>query len=85
MADVYIYDHGRSPRGRVFGWGFPAWAGGTISCIETVGLAAFVGEADRRAADYGERFSVPESLRKPAESERTFYDTTNIAKARNAA
>ncbi|HEX7062766.1 MAG TPA: 3-hydroxyacyl-CoA dehydrogenase NAD-binding domain-containing protein [Woeseiaceae bacterium] len=59
--------------GSVFGWGFPPYTGGTLSFIETVGLPAFVAEADRLAEAYGERFAVPDSLRRMAAEGRTFY------------
>jgi len=59
--------------GSVFGWGFPPYTGGTISFIETEGLAKFVAEADRLAERYGERFVVPQSLREMADNGETFY------------
>lgn len=59
--------------GSIFGWGFPPYTGGTISYIETVGLEAFVAEADRLAAAYGDRFAVPDSLREMAGNGQTFY------------
>ncbi len=45
--------------GSILGWGYPAWTGGTLSFVETVGLKAFVAECDRLAAAYGPRFEVP--------------------------
>jgi len=71
--------------GSVFGWGFPPWTGGTISFIETVGLDAFVAEADRLAERYGERFAVPASLRQMAGKGETFYGNATAAKHRPAA
>jgi 3-hydroxyacyl-CoA dehydrogenase/enoyl-CoA hydratase/3-hydroxybutyryl-CoA epimerase len=71
--------------GSVFGWGFPPYTGGTISFIETEGLAAFVAEADRLAEAYGERFSVPASLRSMAESGQTFYGVADAEEHRPAA
>ncbi|MEM9172246.1 MAG: 3-hydroxyacyl-CoA dehydrogenase NAD-binding domain-containing protein [Pseudomonadota bacterium] len=59
--------------GSILGWGFPAWTGGTLSLIETVGLPTFVSECDRMAKAYGERFTVPDSLRKLAASGQGFY------------
>src|SRR5690606_5589672 len=59
--------------GSVLGWGFPPYTGGTLSFIETVGLRDFVAESDRLAAAYGERFAVPDSLRRMAAEGRTFY------------
>jgi len=59
--------------GSVYGWGFPLWTGGTISYIDTVGLAAFEREADRLAQAYGARFSPPKMLRDMASEGTQFY------------
>ena len=48
--------------GAVLGWGFPAWTGGTISFIDTIGLPAFVKECQRLAKVYGPRFKPPRGL-----------------------
>ncbi|MDH3303799.1 MAG: 3-hydroxyacyl-CoA dehydrogenase NAD-binding domain-containing protein [Gammaproteobacteria bacterium] len=71
--------------GSVFGWGFPPYTGGTLSYIETVGLKAFVAEADRLAKTYGARFQVPDGLRGMAESGNTYYGLAGKGEARTAA
>jgi len=71
--------------GSIFGWGFPPYTGGTISFIETEGLANFVAGADRLAEAYGERFAVPQSLRSMAENGDTFYQLADAAQHRPAA
>lgn len=71
--------------GSIFGWGFPPYTGGTISYIETVGLAEFVRVADRLAETYGERFAVPDSLRAMADAGETFYENADAASHRTAA
>ena len=71
--------------GSILGWGFPPWTGGTLSLIETVGLAKFVEECDRMAEAYGRRFAVPDSLRERAKAGRGFYDDAEGAEARSAA
>jgi 3-hydroxyacyl-CoA dehydrogenase/enoyl-CoA hydratase/3-hydroxybutyryl-CoA epimerase len=71
--------------GSIFGWGFPPYTGGTLSFIETVGLPEFVREADRLAEAYGERFAVPESLRRMAKRGETFYGNQRKAEQRSAA
>ena len=71
--------------GSIFGWGFPPYTGGTLSFIETVGFPAFVEEADRLANKYGERFSVPDSLREMAKNNETFYQASTDAEQRTAA
>jgi len=59
--------------GSIFGWGFPAWTGGTLSLIDTVGIQEFVAECDRMASSYGERFEVSDWLRDRAEQGQSFY------------
>ncbi len=59
--------------GSIFGWGFPAWTGGTLSFIDTVGIEHFVTECDRMAAAYGPRFAVSDWLRQRAANGMTFY------------
>ena len=71
--------------GSVFGWGFPPYTGGTLSFIETVGLKAFVAEADRLAQKYGARFQVPDGLRTMAERGETYYGLAGKGEARSAA
>jgi 3-hydroxyacyl-CoA dehydrogenase/enoyl-CoA hydratase/3-hydroxybutyryl-CoA epimerase len=71
--------------GSVLGWGFPAYTGGTLSFIETVGLAGFVAEADRLANEYGARFEVPDGLRAMAEKGETYYGLAGKNQARSAA
>ena len=61
------------------------WTGGTISFIETEGLARFVEVADRLAEFYGERFTVPQSLRSMAEKGETFYQLAEQEQQRPAA
>ena len=71
--------------GSILGWGYPAWTGGTLSFIETVGLKAFVAECDRLAAAYGPRFEVPVSLRERAGKGEPFYPAPATAQQRPAA
>ncbi|MDH3915293.1 MAG: 3-hydroxyacyl-CoA dehydrogenase NAD-binding domain-containing protein [Chromatiales bacterium] len=49
--------------GSILGWGFPPWTGGTLSLIETVGLAAFIAECEALAERHGPRFTPPQWLR----------------------
>jgi 3-hydroxyacyl-CoA dehydrogenase/enoyl-CoA hydratase/3-hydroxybutyryl-CoA epimerase len=52
--------------GSIFGIGFPAWTGGALQFINSVGVKKFVARADVLAGKYGERFSAPRSLRDKA-------------------
>lgn len=58
--------------GAVLGWGFPSYLGGTLSLIETVGVARFVSECDGLAQQYGERFTPPPGLRAMAHAGKGF-------------
>jgi 3-hydroxyacyl-CoA dehydrogenase/enoyl-CoA hydratase/3-hydroxybutyryl-CoA epimerase len=60
--------------GSVLGWGFPAFRGGVISQIHTLGIARFVAECEEMTAKYGARFVPPAMLQRMAQEERTFYD-----------
>lgn len=59
--------------GAVYGWGFPMWTGGTISYIDTIGIDAFVVEADRLAQKFGPRFLPSAWLRQKAAAGESFY------------
>ena len=48
--------------GSIFGWGFPAYTGGTAQFVNHVGVAKFVERAGQLAARYGERFTPPGML-----------------------
>ena len=59
--------------GSIFGWGFPPYTGGTLSYIDTVGIAEFVGQCDRMARKYGDRFNVSDWMRKRAGAGQAFH------------
>ncbi|CAG4906761.1 3-hydroxyacyl-CoA dehydrogenase NAD-binding domain-containing protein [Paraburkholderia saeva] len=59
--------------GAILGLGFPAWTGGPLSLIETVGPASFVHACDVLAATCGQRFAPPESLRQQSGDALPFY------------
>jgi 3-hydroxyacyl-CoA dehydrogenase / enoyl-CoA hydratase / 3-hydroxybutyryl-CoA epimerase len=52
--------------GSIFGWGFPAYTGGTAQFVNHVGVANFVKRAQELAVKYGERFNPPALLVKLA-------------------
>jgi 3-hydroxyacyl-CoA dehydrogenase/enoyl-CoA hydratase/3-hydroxybutyryl-CoA epimerase len=52
--------------GSIYGIGFPAWTGGAVQFINSVGVAKFVARADELAKKYGERFAPPKLLRDKA-------------------
>ena len=57
--------------GSIFGIGFPPWTGGVLQYIDGYqgGPAGFVRRAEELGARYGERFTVPDSLRARALSQ----------------
>lgn len=59
--------------GALLGWGFPSWTGGTLSYIDTVGIATFVSEATRLSVAYGDRFAPSAWLQDKAARQETFY------------
>jgi len=59
--------------GAILAWGFAPWTGGPITLIDQMGAKAFVEQADKYAAQYGERFTPPQLLRDMAARGETFY------------
>ncbi|MHC0054628.1 hypothetical protein [Actibacterium sp. D379-3] len=59
--------------GAVLGWGFPTYTGGTMSLIDTVGVATFVAECDALADKYGERFCPSDWLRTRATGDMPLF------------
>ena len=60
--------------GSVLGWGFPIYTGGAISYIDYVGIQQFVKDCDDFSASFGERFSVPDSLRQLAAKGQSIHE-----------
>jgi 3-hydroxyacyl-CoA dehydrogenase/enoyl-CoA hydratase/3-hydroxybutyryl-CoA epimerase len=63
--------------GSILGWGFPAWTGGTLSYIDTMGIVEFVAECDRLAKRYGKRFKPSKWLRARAERNELFHSAVS--------
>lgn len=59
--------------GSVLGLGYPTWTGGTLSYIDSVGLAAFVDGCERLADLHGERFRPSAWLRDRVPQGLTFH------------
>jgi 3-hydroxyacyl-CoA dehydrogenase/enoyl-CoA hydratase/3-hydroxybutyryl-CoA epimerase len=59
--------------GSVLGWGFPAWTGGALSHIDTIGVREFVADCDRLAKRHGRRFKPSRWLRARAAAGQTFH------------
>ncbi len=56
LAEGVIDDEAAADLGSVLGIGFPAWTGGALSLISSVGTEAFVEDCRRFAAAHGARF-----------------------------
>ncbi|MCY4780315.1 3-hydroxyacyl-CoA dehydrogenase NAD-binding domain-containing protein [Sphingobacterium sp. UT-1RO-CII-1] len=61
--------------GSTLGIGYPKHTGGVFSHMEQVGLSLFVQECEQ-FADKGQQWEIPDSLRKLAENNFTFYKGT---------
>lgn len=59
--------------GSVLGWGFPAWTGGALSLIDTLGLNVFVSRCDTLARAFGNRFQPSNWLREREAAGQSFY------------
>jgi len=64
--------------GSILGIGFPAWTGGAVSFIDTVGLLAFVAECDRLTQLYGPRFAPSGWLRDKASRNECFHSPSLV-------
>lgn len=47
-----------------YGWGFPAYTGGVLRYVESLGKAPFIERCKELEERYGQRFTVPRYLRK---------------------
>lgn len=59
--------------GSIFGWGFPAYTGGTISFVDYVGVERFHQEALRLEKTWGPRFRPPTLLTERAKKKLAFH------------
>lgn len=60
--DGVIEDRGQADVGSQLGFGFPAWTGGALRWITTVGAERFAEECRTFEAELGDRFAVPDGL-----------------------
>jgi len=63
MEEGVVEEAADADVGSILGWGFPPWTGGTLSLIDTVGLAKFLDECESLAQTHGPRFTPPDWLR----------------------
>lgn len=81
MEEGVVTTAAEADLGSVLGWGYPAWTGGTLSFIDTVGVREFVAECDRLAKRYGKRFRPSKWLRDRATRGEAFHSTHSSAAA----
>lgn len=63
--------------GSVLGWGFPAYTGGVLSFIDTMGVTDFVNECRHLAKRFGRRFKPSAALARRARSGEPFHPPTS--------
>ncbi len=85
MDEGVVADPADADVGSILGWGFPPYTGGVVSLIDTVGVKSFVAECDRMAGAYGDRFRVPDSLRRRAEKDEPYHPRLPEAPSNSAA
>ena len=81
MEEGVVTTAAEADLGSILGWGFPAWTGGTLSYIDTVGIRNFVAECDRLAKRYGKRFKPSKWLRERAERNEPFHPAADASRA----
>jgi len=81
MEEGVVTTAAEADLGSILGWGFPAWTGGTLSYIDTIGIRDFVAECDRLARRYGKRFKPSKWLRERAERNEPFHPAGGDSKA----
>ena len=81
MEEGVVTTAAEADLGSILGWGFPAWTGGTLSYIDTVGIREFVAECDRLAKRYGKRFKPSKWLRERAERNEPFHPAADASRA----
>jgi 3-hydroxyacyl-CoA dehydrogenase/enoyl-CoA hydratase/3-hydroxybutyryl-CoA epimerase len=59
--------------GAILGWGYPAFRGGPIGWLNTLGLPIAVARLEQLAAQHGTRFAPPESLKAMAAKGERFF------------
>jgi 3-hydroxyacyl-CoA dehydrogenase/enoyl-CoA hydratase/3-hydroxybutyryl-CoA epimerase len=73
LEEGVLTDAADADLGSILGWGFPAWSGGTLSFIDTVGIDDFVKECTRLAKQYGPRFKPTRRLKTMARRGERFH------------
>jgi 3-hydroxyacyl-CoA dehydrogenase/enoyl-CoA hydratase/3-hydroxybutyryl-CoA epimerase len=67
--------------GSILGIGFPAWTGGVLSYIDTIGIAKFVADCEVLARRHGKRFRPSKWLKERAARNESFHTVKAAAVA----
>ena len=73
MAEGVVSTARDADIGSILGWGFPAFRGGALGHIHSLGVGEFVAQCEALAATQGPRFTPPQILRDMASSGQSFY------------
>ncbi|UOM37261.1 3-hydroxyacyl-CoA dehydrogenase NAD-binding domain-containing protein [Acuticoccus sp. I52.16.1] len=74
LEDGILARHIDADIGAVLGWGYPAFRGGPVGHVHTVGPAAFLSRCEALARTHGPRFDPPQNLRRAATGAAPLYD-----------
>jgi len=77
MEESVVTTAAEADLGSILGWGFPAWTGGALSYIDTIGVRQFVTDCERLAKRHGKRFKPSRWLRDRAERGVPFHATAS--------
>ena len=73
MEAGVVSDPADADLGAILGTGFPAWTGGTLSYIDTIGLPAFVAQCEELVQRHGPRFQPSAWLKVKAARGKPFH------------
>ena len=59
--------------GAILGWGYPAFRGGPLGWLHTLGLPKALATCERLELAHGSRFAAPQRLRQMAQQGQTFF------------
>jgi 3-hydroxyacyl-CoA dehydrogenase/enoyl-CoA hydratase/3-hydroxybutyryl-CoA epimerase len=79
LEEGVLTDPADGDLGSILGIGFPAWTGGALSYIDTIGIVNFVADCVRLARRHGARFRPSRWLRARAERGEGFYSSAAAA------
>ena len=73
FEDGVLEDIREGDVGAILGWGFMPWSGGPFSWLDIIGADKAVEICDGLTAEFGERYTTPDMLRKLSKDGESFY------------